>query len=64
MRATAGILSCLVAWSVFAAAPDTDWPTLHGNLQRAGFYAHFPRPPWKLVWRKELWRELTGPDLR
>jgi outer membrane protein assembly factor BamB len=37
------------------------WPTLHGDLQRSGFYAQFPSGPLRLVWRKELWRELTGP---
>src|SRR6058998_1552554 len=39
----------------------TNWATLHGDLQRSGFYPQFPKPPLKLVWRKELWRELTGP---
>src|ERR1051326_8750727 len=39
----------------------TSWPTLHGDLQRSGFYPHFPKGPLQLVWRKELWRELTGP---
>src|ERR1041384_6215957 len=34
---------------------------LHGDVQRSGFYAQSPQPPLKLVWRKELWRELTGP---
>jgi outer membrane protein assembly factor BamB len=51
---------CLCAWPL-AAAEQSSWPTLHGDLQRSGFYAHFPQPPLKLVWRKELWRELTGP---
>jgi len=37
------------------------WPTLHGDLQRSGFYPKFPNGPLKLVWRQELWRELTGP---
>ena len=37
------------------------WPTLHGDLQRSGFYPKFPRGDLKPVWRKELWRELTGP---
>jgi outer membrane protein assembly factor BamB len=39
----------------------SSWPTLHGDLQRSGFYPKFPNPPLRLVWRKELWRELTGP---
>jgi outer membrane protein assembly factor BamB len=43
------------------AADQPPWPTLHGDLQRSGFYAHFPPSPLKLLWRKELWRELTGP---
>jgi hypothetical protein len=38
----------------------SSWPTLHGDLARSGFYPSFPRPPLKLAWRKELWRELTG----
>jgi len=50
----------LCAFSV-VGAEQSSWPTLHGDLQRSGFYAHFPQPPLKLVWRKELWRELTGP---
>jgi outer membrane protein assembly factor BamB len=37
------------------------WPTLHGDLQRSGFYPAFPHGKLRLVWRKELWRELTGP---
>lgn len=47
-----------------AAAPGNDgthWPTLHGDLQRSGFYPQFPVGKLKLAWRKELWRELTGP---
>jgi outer membrane protein assembly factor BamB len=54
------IALCLCTPSLPAAQQDS-WPTLHGDLQRSGFYAHFPKPPLKLVWRKELWRELTGP---
>jgi len=38
-----------------------EWPTLHGNLQRLGFYPDFPTGSLKVAWRKELWRELTGP---
>jgi outer membrane protein assembly factor BamB len=37
------------------------WPTLHGDLQRSGFYDSFPNGRLRLAWRKELWRELTGP---
>ncbi|MGZ8937763.1 MAG: outer membrane protein assembly factor BamB family protein [Limisphaerales bacterium] len=36
------------------------WPTLHGNLQRLGYYSHFPKGPLKVAWRKELHQELTG----
>jgi len=51
------------------AAPAVDvppndgaaWPTLHGDLQRSGFYPRFPKPPFKVAWRKELWKELVGP---
>jgi outer membrane protein assembly factor BamB len=38
-----------------------DWPTLHGDLSRAGFHPKFPGGDLKLAWRQELWRELTGP---
>jgi hypothetical protein len=34
---------------------------LHGDLQRSGFYPSFPNGKLRLAWRKELWRELTGP---
>ena len=37
------------------------WTTLHGDLQRSGFYPEFPQGKLKIAWRKELWRELTGP---
>jgi outer membrane protein assembly factor BamB len=52
---------CWFATLPFLAAESNSWPALHGDLQRSGFYPHFPNPPLKLVWRKELWRELTGP---
>jgi len=57
----------LTVGGVFSAFPAQvssspgEWATLHGNLQRHGFYAEFPKGPLKPVWRKELWRELTGP---
>ena len=44
-----------------APRSSTDWPTLRGNLQRTAFYPQFPKGPLNLAWRKELWRELTGP---
>jgi hypothetical protein len=40
---------------------SADWPTLHGDLQRSGFMPQFPAEGLKIAWRKELWRELTGP---
>ena len=60
MRISQTVLLWLCALSSLAAE-QSSWPTLHGDLQRSGFYARFPQPPLKLVWRKELWRELTGP---
>jgi outer membrane protein assembly factor BamB len=38
-----------------------DWPTFRGDAQRSGFYPSFPKGKLRLAWRKELWRELTGP---
>jgi outer membrane protein assembly factor BamB len=58
MRAT--VLLCFMLLRAAASEPASH-ATLHGDLQRSGFYARFPQPPLKLVWRKELWRELTGP---
>ncbi len=56
------------AWAGEPAPPGplrcgsrTDWPTLHGDLARSGFYPAFPSGRLKLVWRKELYRELLGP---
>jgi hypothetical protein len=46
------------------ATPRNDgreWKTLHGDLQRSGYYPSFPAGKLRLAWRKELWRELTGP---
>jgi outer membrane protein assembly factor BamB len=39
----------------------TSWPTLHGDVLRSGFHPRFPQGPLKVVWRQELWNELTGP---
>jgi outer membrane protein assembly factor BamB len=36
------------------------WPTLHGDLTRAGFYPHFPAGHLTLAWRQELYRELIA----
>ncbi|MCL4788211.1 MAG: PQQ-binding-like beta-propeller repeat protein [Verrucomicrobia bacterium] len=54
-------LSGMVAAPAAMATEQSSWPTLHGSLQRSGFHPSLPRGPLKLVWRKELWRELTGP---
>lgn len=52
-------------YSAHAAGPPRNdgrsWPTLHGDLQRSGFHPQFPSGQLELVWRHELWRELTGP---
>lgn len=54
-----------IAGSVFAEEPARNdglsWPTLHGEVRRAGFYPQFPEGELKLVWRKQLHEELTGP---
>ncbi len=59
------ILVLLLVTAASAAEPPRNdgasWPTLHGDLQRSGFYPAFPEGPLKLIWRKELWRELMGP---
>ena len=47
--------------SFAADVAQAEWLTLRGNLQRTGFYPQVPQGPLKLAWRKELWRELTGP---
>jgi outer membrane protein assembly factor BamB len=59
-------IALLVACRLICAATTTrndgrSWTTLHGDLQRSGFYPEFPRAKLKVAWRKELWRELTGP---
>ena len=65
MRLAAFTLRCLSAFGRLAAEPPradgTSWPTLHGDLQRSGFYPKFPGGTWKWVWRKVLSRELAGP---
>jgi hypothetical protein len=59
------LLSLILASCAGAAdTPRNDgasWTTLHGDLQRSGFYPKFPKAPLRLAWRQELWRELTGP---
>jgi hypothetical protein len=49
------------ATDVPTSAPSPDWPALRGDLQRSGFYPQFPQGALQVAWRKELWRELTGP---
>ena len=54
------LASC--AWAAETPRNDgANWTTLHGDLQRSGFYPQFPNGPLRMAWRKELWRELTGP---
>ena len=59
------LLSVMLASGAWAAeTPRNDgvnWATLHGDLQRSGFHPQFPKGPLRMGWRKELWRELTGP---
>jgi outer membrane protein assembly factor BamB len=66
LRRPAACFLGLIASSALLAAPfpqhgESTWATLRGNPQRTAFYPHFPKGPLKLAWRKELWRELTGP---
>ncbi len=44
-----------------ASSSPTAWPTLHGNLQRLGYYPEFPAGNLRIAWRQELHHELTGP---
>ncbi|MCX5674325.1 MAG: PQQ-like beta-propeller repeat protein [Planctomycetota bacterium] len=63
--ALAMTIAAAVAAAALAGPPQrndgTAWPTLHGDLMRSGFYPHWPRGDLKIAWRKELWKELTGP---
>lgn len=55
-------LLCLcLALNTRADSEQIGWHTLRGDAQRTAFYHYFPRPPLKILWRKELWRELTAP---
>jgi outer membrane protein assembly factor BamB len=51
----------LVQFLLVVAASAGEWPTYRGDLQRSGYYPSFPEGKMRLVWRQELWRELTGP---
>ena len=53
----------LLTWSAVAVRrhDGARWPTMHGDLMRAGYCPQFPRPPFRLSRRKQLWRELSGP---
>lgn len=59
------LLSVTLAACAWAAeTPRNDgvhWTTLHGDLQRSGFHSKFPKGRLRMIWRKELWQELTGP---
>ena len=59
------IIAAAISAAVCGAEPPRnhgkDWPTLHGDVRRPGFYPNFPVAPLKLIWRKELHEELTGP---
>ncbi len=58
------VTACAVSVAQDADTPllaRANWPTLHGDLIRSGYYPRFPAGPLELVWRKELYRELTGP---
>jgi hypothetical protein len=57
----AAALTCCVDAADTPRNDGTSWATLHGDLQRSGFYPKFPKAPLRMAWRKELWRELTGP---
>src|SRR4030095_6383816 len=60
MNALVPALFWLLGSNLACGAP-ADWPTLHRDLQRSGFSPSFPKGKLRLLWRKELWRELTGP---
>ncbi len=38
-----------------------NWPALHGDNARSGWYESFPSQPLKLAWHQDLSAELTGP---
>jgi len=44
-----------------SSVPGGEWATFRGDLQRSAFYPAFPKGKLRLAWRKELWKELTGP---
>src|SRR5690349_9635120 len=53
------LLLAAILWSSRVLAAD--WPTFRGDSQRSAFYPEFRSGKLELSWRKELWRELTGP---
>jgi hypothetical protein len=55
------LLASLAGAATTSRNDGREWRTLHGDLQRSGFYPSFPAGQLRLAWRKELWRELTGP---
>ena len=65
MHLIAATVACLSAAALIGAEVPPNhgsgWPTLHGDLQRSGFYPEFPKTRLEVAWRKELYRELTGP---
>jgi len=59
--ACVGLLMLILLSDNLAFSADDGWHTYRGDFQRSAFYPRFPSPPLKLVWRREFWKELTGP---
>jgi hypothetical protein len=55
------LILILILINHIALCDDTEWHIYRGDYQRTAFYKRFPSPPFKLLWRREFWRELTGP---
>lgn len=51
----------LCGLAAVAGVTAADWGTWHGDLQRSGCYDEFPAGELKLLWRRDLAGELTGP---
>ncbi len=68
MRRVLAALACAITFAVAGTLhgdgivrnDGSSWPTLHGDLTRAGFYPRFPAGQLALAWRRELYRELIG----